>query len=623
MTIMPAPSLPRLALRIAATSFAALAAVLLAVCALAQAVDDAPTRVGRVAGVQGTLYHTPAAGVQEWLPAGLNEPVAQGDDLWVDDDSRAEVDYGGGQFRIEGRTNLHVSRLDEGQLALFVASGHLIVRVRYLDAGDTVRIDTPSSQIGLARPGLYRVDVEANPAQTRLVVREGLAEVATANGSEAVYPGEVAMLEGTSDVAADIQPGGGLDAFDTWSAERDRVYEGRPYQYVSPEMVGSYDLDTYGTWQTYPDYGAVWFPTVDPEWAPYRFGHWTWLRDYGYAWVDNAPWGYAPFHYGRWAYLDGRWGWCPGAYVRRPAWSPALVVWYGGASWNYTAGNGAPVFGWVPLGWGEAYVPWWRGCSARCYTRYNRPYGIDVARRVAEPPSRPVNWRAPGGVTAVPAGTLATGRPVAINRVPIATNRPVAPPPLSAPPTVAPVVARPGTVRPGGAVPPPAGVFARTPPAASLPARAPAAPPASGGRASVPAVRPAPATPLRPVPPASAERGLPLPQTSSGVPSAPPRPVPAIPEQRSAPLRPAPTPPAAPAPLRVPAMPAPPMAPQAPVVRSAPVIPQAPLVPQVPIVPQPPVAPPRVAPPPPAAPAPVRPAPAPGPVAPPPAPGGS
>ena len=37
---------------------------------------------------------------------------------------------------------------------------------------------------------------------------------------------------------------------------------GRSASYVSNQMVGYADLEQYGTWQTYPDYGAVWFPTA-------------------------------------------------------------------------------------------------------------------------------------------------------------------------------------------------------------------------------------------------------------------------------------------------------------------------------------------------------------------------
>jgi hypothetical protein len=568
-------------LRLLRTCAFALGALLFAAqSAFAQDTDETPARVGRVANVLGTLYHVPPEQRDAWTPIGLNAPVAQGDDLWTGDDTRAEVDYGGGQFRLWSRTNVHVSRLDERALALFVASGNLILRVRYLEPGDSVRIDTASTQVALARPGLYRIDVDADPPQTTLIVREGEADVATAVGVDAVYPGQFAVLAGTGDVHADIANGGGLDAFDTWGAARDRVYEGRPYQYVSPEMVGSYDLGEYGTWQSYPDYGPVWFPTVDPEWAPYRFGHWTWVPDFGYAWVDSAPWGYAPFHYGRWAYIGGHWGWCPGTYVRRPAWAPALVAWYGGSGWTYRAANDAPLFGWVPLGWGEAYVPGWRACSSRCYVRYNRPYHVDVSRRVPAPPSRLVNWSVPGGTTTVPATTVATGRPVAINHVPISVAS-AKPPALAAPPAIAPIVTRPGTVRPGGIVPPPASALA-APPGASLPASAPAAPPRANAATPPPStapivpriVAPAGQVPITRIPapraPSAGERAAPL----------RPIPTPQSPEP-TLPLRPAVPPPAAPAPLRVPNIPAP--------VTPLP----------VPSIPQPmpaPVAPPRVVP---------------------------
>ena len=137
-----------------------------------------------------------------------------------------------------------------------------------------------------------------------------------------------------------------------------------------------------------PEYGAVWYPAaVAADWAPYRYGKWVWVASYGWTWVDDAAWGYAPFHYGRWAYVGNRWGWCPGAYVARPVWAPALVGWYGGNGWSYSASYGAPVFGWVPLGWRDAYVPAWRGCGARCYERYNRPYAVNVAERSGRPPT--------------------------------------------------------------------------------------------------------------------------------------------------------------------------------------------------------------------------------------------
>ena len=192
------------------------------------------------------------------------------------------------------------------------------------------------------------------PRQTWVVVREGEAAVMLPGGPQQVLPGQTANIAGVQGAVAEVRAGAGIDGLDTWSAERDRVYErGREtVAYVSRQMVGYADLETQGRWQSYPDYGAVWFPnTVVADWAPYRYGHWVWLARYGWTWVDDASWGYAPFHYGRWANIGGRWGWCPGTFVARPIWAPALVAWYGGSGWSYSASVGGPVFGWIPLGW--------------------------------------------------------------------------------------------------------------------------------------------------------------------------------------------------------------------------------------------------------------------------------
>ena len=209
------------------------------------------------------------------------------------------------------------------------------------------------------------------------------------------------------------------DGFDTWSASRDRHYDrNRVNAPVSRQMVGSADLDEYGAWDTAPEYGAVWYPAnVAEDWAPYRNGYWTEVGVWGPTWVDAAPWGYAPFHYGRWVHIRGRWGWCPGGYVAKPVWAPALVGWVGGPGWRVSGGSGAPIYGWVPLGWGEAYHPRWKGCSDGCWARYNKPYAVNPAVRRNTPPERYANSSAPGGLTAVPAPALAGRKPVASNLV--------------------------------------------------------------------------------------------------------------------------------------------------------------------------------------------------------------
>jgi hypothetical protein len=444
--------------------------------------DDAPPpRVGRVALAQGALYIAPPDRAQEWAGVGVNHPIATGDNLWMSGDGRAEIDYGGGQLRLGPDSNVHVSRLDDAQLALFIAEGRMILRVRALEPGESVRIDTPNAQVDLVRAGLYRVEVSPDPRQTWVIVREGEAGIALSNGAQQVLPGQTATIAGATGGVAEVREGAGLDGFDTWSADRDRVYEGgrQTAAYVSRTMVGYPDLERYGRWQTMPDYGAVWFPTtVVDDWAPYRYGHWVWLAAYGWTWVDDAPWGYAPFHYGRWAYVGGHWGWCPGAYVARPVWAPALVAWYGGSGWSYSASVGAPVFGWVPLGWRDPFVPWWGRCGARCYQRYNRPYAVNLAERPNQPATYYANWRVPGAITAVPAAALRDTRPVQTSRVTLPAQALANAPLLTRAPAVTPGPLSSRIVQPGQGAPLPAGELAArikpqavSPFAGSVPAR--------------------------------------------------------------------------------------------------------------------------------------------------------
>jgi hypothetical protein len=405
---------------------------------IARAQDDLPGRVGRIADVGGQLYLSPEDRATEWEPIGVNYPVTSGDNLWVGGDGRAEVDYGGGQFRLAGDTNLHVSRLDENKIAIFVAQGRVIVRLRVLDPGDSAYIDAPNTQIQLTRVGLYRIDVMPDQQSTSVTVREGEAVLTLANGAQQALPGQMAIVTGPDPAVANVINGTGQDGFDAWSASRDHRYDRpRGNEYVSRQMVGAADLDAYGTWQSAPEYGPVWYPTAVPTgWAPYQNGYWANVGGWGLTWVDAAPWGYAPFHYGRWVWVGSRWGWCPGAYVARPVWAPALVGWVGGAGWAVSASYGAPVYGWVPLGWGEPLTPWWGRCSYNCWASYNRPYAVNVTVRPSAPPAQFRNVVVPGGVSAVAGATLNGRLMVREHLVPVASQQMRAAPVLAAAPQV-------------------------------------------------------------------------------------------------------------------------------------------------------------------------------------------
>ena len=489
--------------------------------------QNAPTRVGRVSDVSGELFLANAERANEWSPISRNYPVTSGDTLWASANGRAEVDFGGGRFWMAGDTNLQVIALDERQLALFVASGQLIVRVRALDPGDVASIETPNTRIDIFRAGHYRIEVAPDLQRTVLAVRDGEAGVAFAGGVQQAMAGQQVSVSGDSATQISIQNGFGSDAFDAWSIARGQRYATSPaLSYVAPDTVGARDLDDYGTWENSPSYGAVWFPTtVAVGWAPYRYGDWRWIPPWGWTWVDSAPWGYAPSHYGRWVWFGGRWGWCPGARIAHAVWAPALVGWYGGQQWANAAG---PVYGWVPLGWGEPFNPGWGRCTGQCWRRYNQPYAVTLAERPANPPAHYANAAFPGALTAVPASILADARPVAANIVNVSALGAGPPPILGGAPSLRPP---PGhyMTRQVRAAPVPAGaqyqmMTRSTPPATAvpLPQQTPVSVAPVGGIAS----RRAPAQALAPpsqssvvaVPPAQDGRVAPSPSASPGTP---------------------------------------------------------------------------------------------------------
>jgi hypothetical protein len=95
------------------------------------------------------------------------------------------------------------------------------------------------------------------------------------------------------------------------------------------------ELNPYGSWIEYPEYGFVWSPNVNSGFKPYSSnGYWV-TTEYGNTWVSDYSWGWAPFHYGRWMF-DNYYGWL---WVPGNEWAPAWVAWRSGGGY----------YGWAPL----------------------------------------------------------------------------------------------------------------------------------------------------------------------------------------------------------------------------------------------------------------------------------
>jgi hypothetical protein len=476
--------------------------------------QDPPGRVARLNYSEGSVSFQPG-GENDWVTAVPNRPMVTGDNLWADENSRAEAHIGSTAIRLGPKTGITFLEITDRTTQIRLAEGSLIVRLRHVDDEDTYEIDTPNLSFALLQPGEYRIDVSEDGKQTVTTVWHGRGEVTGAGFSYTVVAGQSATFTGSDHLDYDLGQIPQADSFDRWAFDRDdREDRSDSADYVSRETTGYEDLDEYGDWSYVAGYGPCWRPrAVVVGWAPYRFGHWVWIAPWGWTWVEDEPWGFAPFHYGRWAFVTGGWFWVPGPVVVRPIWAPAFVAFVGGgAGFQFSVGIGGAAVGWFPLAPGEVFVPGYR--VSRTYvnnvnitnTRVNITNVTNVYNTVVVNNNTNVNrityvnQHVNGGVTVVSREAFVSAKPVAKNIVQV-PQREIEAAPVTHRVAVEP--SRASVLGPGrpASVKPPAAVMSRP----VVARRAPATPPQSftvrqsqaGGHLSEPAARPG-VTPQRP-----------------------------------------------------------------------------------------------------------------------------
>src|SRR3984885_10983815 len=361
---------------------------------------DPPSRVARLNYMDGSVSFQPG-GENDWLTAVLNRPLVTGDNLWADEDSRAEVHIGSTALRLAAKTGITLLDVSDRTAQIRLAQGSLIVKVRHVDDEDSYEIDTPNVAFVIAQPGDYRIDVNEDGGRTDVTVWRGRGEVTGGGSSYTVVANQYTTFTGTDHLDYDLGQIPGKDGFDAWALDRDqREDQSDSANYVSREMTGYEDLDEYGDWSYVADYGTCWRPRVLVA-------------------------GGAPFHYGRWAFAGTGWLWVPGPSVVRPVYAPALVAWVGGGpGFNFSFSFGAGV-GWFPLAPGEVFIPGYR--VSRVYvnnvnftnTRVNLTRVTNVYNMVVINRSTMVNnityanRNVNGGETEVSRDTFVNARPVA------------------------------------------------------------------------------------------------------------------------------------------------------------------------------------------------------------------
>jgi len=328
--------------------------------------DPGAARISFLHGDVSTQH----SGSNDWAAATINTPVVNGDHISTGQNARAEIQLDHANIlRLSDQSTANVVSLSRTQMQLQVGQGLANYEV-YKNNQANIEIDTPNVAIhpAMGEEGSYRILVNSD-GETIVDVRKGSAEISTPQGSTRVERDQRITIQGTAD-SAQYQVSGapGKDDWDRWNGDRDRVIEGaQSWQHTNPYYTGTQDLDANGQWSNVPDYGSVWFPAEGPGWAPYRDGRWVYEPYYGWTWVSYEPWGWAPYHYGRWFVYGGNWGWWPGPVYAGyyPLWAPAYVSFLGfrGGGWGVSVGFGFGfgfgTVGWLPIGPGDRFFPWY------------------------------------------------------------------------------------------------------------------------------------------------------------------------------------------------------------------------------------------------------------------------
>ncbi|OPY71721.1 MAG: FecR protein [Syntrophorhabdus sp. PtaU1.Bin058] len=337
---------------------------------------------------------------KEWLPASINTPLADNDQVWVPDNGRTELFLKNGTVvRLDRNTLLEVLTSEDKQTRFYLGTGKAYGNVT-VGNGSAVVFETPTASFSTYARSVFRIDVQENEDPIASVF-QGELYADVGKGQMKISAGERIVLSKNAQYPV-LTKLISADEWEQWNKQRDREFSspgsGNATAYLPDELRPySYDLAKNGQWVYEQEYGYVWTPTVIvvKDWSPYRVGRWVWMGG-NYVWISYEPWGWVPYHYGRWTFISKR-GWC---------WVPprrGFVYWGPGyVGWVYT-----PTYvSWVPLAPREIYYG----------HGYYGPYSINVKNVTIQniTVNRTVykNVYVDHAVTTLHRDTFITGRPV-------------------------------------------------------------------------------------------------------------------------------------------------------------------------------------------------------------------
>ena len=185
--------------------------------------QDPPGRVARLNYLEGSVSFQPA-GENDWVDAVLNRPLVTGDNLWADENSRAEVHIGSTALRLGAKTGITLLEVSDRAAQIRLAQGSLIVRVRHVDDDDSYEIDTPNVAFVVMQPGDYR---DRCGCGRRSDGSDGVARTRRGHGRRFfLYRGGESIRNIYWDAITwitNLARFSRQDGFDSWALDRDRA----------------------------------------------------------------------------------------------------------------------------------------------------------------------------------------------------------------------------------------------------------------------------------------------------------------------------------------------------------------------------------------------------------------
>ncbi len=144
----------------------------------------------RISLIEGDVQvKTPETG--DWWPAAVNGPLMEGDQVWVPEDGRAELQLNTGSvIRLDRKSSLQILSVDRDSSQFYLSHGHAYI---FYDAprGCVIQVDTPDASTHAYEQAIFRIDMSEEYPTTDVAVYKGYVEGENRIGTIRINAGDM------------------------------------------------------------------------------------------------------------------------------------------------------------------------------------------------------------------------------------------------------------------------------------------------------------------------------------------------------------------------------------------------------------------------------------------------